>query len=136
MSHSPEPNQRYMICISHPPPLLLTVKNEMLSDDSIAEIERTLESWRDPEHFNRVCLFDIKSHYGYGIDYFQWHASQCQLMKNWREVRAGIAHLMLAARFLAPYQINELRFETYTTDLEIIEDVLSGWLDYDRKARR
>lgn len=38
------------------PPLLIAVEGGQLSSASLQEIETTIESWRDPEKFNRTCI--------------------------------------------------------------------------------
>lgn len=42
------------------PPLLIVAAGGHFTDGTLDEIENTLESWRDPAKFNRVCLMEIE----------------------------------------------------------------------------
>jgi capsid portal protein len=42
------------------PPLLIIAAGGHFTDGTLDEVENTLESWRDPEKFNRVCLMEIE----------------------------------------------------------------------------
>ncbi|MFH0824292.1 MAG: hypothetical protein V2B18_16180 [Pseudomonadota bacterium] len=42
------------------PPMLIVVEDGQLTDASLDEIENTIESWRDPGKFNRVCILQAE----------------------------------------------------------------------------
>lgn len=49
------------------PPMIVTISNGVLNDESLAELEDAIASWRDPENFNRIFILESTPEGG-GID--------------------------------------------------------------------